>query len=91
MTPRKTGAILADWLASRPNGALPTLKEAQEALIDEALRRNNGNQSIAADLLGLTREALNKRLMRQRRGKKASATSLHNTVNYRRNGGKPEE
>jgi DNA-binding protein Fis len=33
-------------------------------LIDEALRRAGGNQSIAASLLGLSRRALNNRLRR---------------------------
>lgn len=47
---------------------LPTLKEAEHYLIEEALRRADGNQGIAAGLLGLTRHALNKRLVRQRKG-----------------------
>jgi DNA-binding NtrC family response regulator len=46
---------------------LPTLKEAEHYLIEEALRRADGNQGIAASLLGLTRHALNKRLVRQRK------------------------
>jgi transcriptional regulator with PAS, ATPase and Fis domain len=46
---------------------LPTLKEAEHYLIEEALRRADGNQGIAAGLLGLTRHALNKRLVRQRK------------------------
>ena len=41
---------------------LPTLKQAEHLLIDEALRRSNGNQSIAALSLGISRQALNKRL-----------------------------
>jgi DNA-binding NtrC family response regulator len=41
---------------------LPTLKEVQESLIGEAMRRAKDNQSIAAQLLGITRQALNKRL-----------------------------
>jgi two-component system nitrogen regulation response regulator GlnG len=44
---------------------LPTLKEAEQVLITEALRRAEGNQGIAAGMLGLTRQALNKRLMRR--------------------------
>lgn len=43
---------------------LPTLKEAEELLVDEALKRAQGNQAIAARMLGLTRQALNKRLVR---------------------------
>jgi len=41
---------------------LPTLKQAEQILIEEALRRSNGNQSIAALSLGISRQALNKRL-----------------------------
>ena len=41
---------------------LPTLKENSELLIEEALRRADGNQAIAAEMLGISRQALNKRL-----------------------------
>jgi DNA-binding NtrC family response regulator len=41
---------------------LPSLKQASEELIAEAMRRSKGNQGIAADLLGISRTALNKRL-----------------------------
>lgn len=41
---------------------LPTLKESGYLLVMEALRRANGNQAIAADMLGITRQALNWRL-----------------------------
>jgi DNA-binding NtrC family response regulator len=51
---------------------LPTLDEAEEALVQEALRRADGNQGVAAGLLGLSRQALNKRLMR-RKEREASA------------------
>ncbi|MBN2654066.1 MAG: sigma-54-dependent Fis family transcriptional regulator [Nitrospirae bacterium] len=40
----------------------PTLKEVQEHVINEALKRSGGNQGVAASLLGITRQALNKRL-----------------------------
>jgi len=43
----------------------PTLKEAERYLISEALIRSNGNQGIAADLLGIQRKTLNKRLSRE--------------------------
>jgi len=45
-------------------GRFPSIKEAEEYLIAEALKRSDGNQRIAASLLGLTRQALNKRLKR---------------------------
>lgn len=41
---------------------LPTLKQTERALISEAMKRAKGNQAIAAQLLGITRQALNKRL-----------------------------
>ncbi|MRR33996.1 sigma-54-dependent Fis family transcriptional regulator [bacterium] len=43
---------------------LPTLKEAETLLIEEALKRADGNQGVAASLLGISRTALNKRLNR---------------------------
>jgi transcriptional regulator with PAS, ATPase and Fis domain len=45
---------------------IPTLKEAEELLITEALRRSNGNQGPAAALLGITRQALNQRLAKKK-------------------------
>lgn len=41
---------------------LPTLKQAQQILVHEAMKRSRNNQSIAAQILGVTRQALNKRL-----------------------------
>jgi DNA-binding NtrC family response regulator len=46
---------------------MPTLKEAEQMLIDEAMKRANGNQTIAAGLLGMSRRALNNRLMRKQK------------------------
>lgn len=43
---------------------LPTLKAMEKLLVDEALRRADGNQTLAARFLGLTRRALNNRLSR---------------------------
>jgi len=43
---------------------LPTLKQIEQLLIDEALKRSNRNQSIAALSLGISRQALNKRLQK---------------------------
>jgi DNA-binding NtrC family response regulator len=51
---------------------LPTLKQIEQLLIDEALERSNGNQSIAALSLGISRQALNKRL-------KKSQPQTHNS------------
>jgi DNA-binding NtrC family response regulator len=41
---------------------LPTLRQVRELLIAEALKRSGGNQSIAAGLLGISHQALSKRL-----------------------------
>ncbi len=41
---------------------LPTLKEICEELTLEAMRRNDSNQALAASVLGISRQALNKRL-----------------------------
>jgi DNA-binding NtrC family response regulator len=43
---------------------LPTLRNATNSLIEEALDRTGSNQAAAAELLGMTRAALNKRLTR---------------------------
>lgn len=42
--------------------SFPTLKGATRFLIEEAMRRCEGNQSQAAKLLGISRQALNQRL-----------------------------
>jgi len=52
---------------------LPTLKEAVDQLVAEALARARDNQGIAASLLGITRQALNKRLVRGGRVDKGGA------------------
>ena len=46
---------------------LPTLKQAEKLLIDEAMKRSEGNQAIAAMHLGITRQALNRRLRKMKR------------------------
>jgi len=45
-----------------PLERLPTLVESRRLLVEEALRRAEGNQSIAARLLGITQSALSRRL-----------------------------
>lgn len=49
------------------NDHLPTLKEAEQVLIEEAMKRADGNQTIAARLLGLSRRALNNRISRSKK------------------------
>nr|WP_279355820.1 sigma-54 dependent transcriptional regulator [Fundidesulfovibrio agrisoli] len=41
---------------------LPSLSEAARLLVDEAMRRSGGNQTLAARLLGISQPALSKRL-----------------------------
>jgi len=56
---------IKELFQSRFEGRFPTLKEADEYLMEEAMRVSGGNQGVAASLLGLTRQALNKRLIRR--------------------------
>ncbi|MBI5847656.1 MAG: sigma-54-dependent Fis family transcriptional regulator [Nitrospirae bacterium] len=42
-------------------GRFPSLREAEEHLVAEAIRISDNNQGIAASLLGITRQALNKK------------------------------
>jgi DNA-binding NtrC family response regulator len=58
--PRAVQSLVGGLFASL--SALPTLREASEELIREALSRAGGNQGVAAGLLGLSRPALNRRL-----------------------------
>jgi len=48
----------------QPSASLPTLKQASERLVREALRRSGGNQTAAARLLGISQQAVSKRLKR---------------------------
>ena len=52
---------LNDWLL-QSGGRFPKVREVEELLIDEAMKLAQGNQGIAASLLGFTRQTLNKRL-----------------------------
>jgi DNA-binding NtrC family response regulator len=45
---------------------LPTFREAYDLLLEEALARSQGNQTLAARLLGVTQSALSKRLNKAR-------------------------
>ena len=45
---------------------LPTLQQAGQLLVEEALSRSSGNQSIAARLLGISQPALSKRIKQGR-------------------------
>ncbi|MDA0990292.1 MAG: sigma-54 dependent transcriptional regulator [Verrucomicrobia bacterium] len=60
-TTPKTSDELTPFGPMRP---LPTLRQAEDMLIEEALKRTDGNQTMAADLLGITRQTLNRHLKR---------------------------
>ena len=57
-----SGADSSAWLTGLER--LPTLQEATQGLIAEAMRRAGDNQRIAATLLGISHQALSKRLKR---------------------------
>ena len=44
---------------------LPAMRDAEDMLIDEALKRTDGNQTMAAQLLGITRQTLNRHLKKK--------------------------
>ncbi|OGR27967.1 MAG: hypothetical protein A2X83_09290 [Desulfuromonadales bacterium GWD2_54_10] len=53
-------------LFSEGGNRIPTLKEAEEALIRKALELAEGNQGVAARYLGITRQGLNKIINRRK-------------------------
>ncbi|MCB1878901.1 MAG: sigma-54-dependent Fis family transcriptional regulator [Chromatiaceae bacterium] len=55
-----TDAVAGSSLAI--SGRFPTLKEANRFLVEEAMRKATNNQGVAATLLGITRQSLNRRL-----------------------------
>jgi DNA-binding NtrC family response regulator len=57
------GGSVGHWLDALQH--LPTLREATELLVREALRRTSGNQRAAALLLGISPQALNQRLKKR--------------------------
>lgn len=59
------GPSIKHWLAQLEK--FPSIKETTAALIDEALSQANNNQRIAALMLGITPQALNQRLRKDRR------------------------
>ncbi len=57
-----------DNLFHNITGRLPTLKDVERELMAEALTRANGNQGVAANFLGISRQALNQRLRKKKGG-----------------------
>jgi DNA-binding NtrC family response regulator len=71
--PEKTGQARHHPEATRKSPSivfsgsdLPTIKQATDRLVREAMQRSNGNQSIAAGMLGISQQALSKRLKKDR-------------------------
>lgn len=64
-TPPDASAPAASLLCA--DGIFPTLAEAESFLVEEALRKAENNQGVAATLLGISRSALNRRLNRRMR------------------------
>lgn len=50
--------------------SLPTLKEASQELVEKAMKQTRGNQSAAAVILGISQQALSKRLQKLKTGEK---------------------
>jgi DNA-binding NtrC family response regulator len=67
--PEESSLVHTVWFPAQ----LPTLKEVEEALLTEALSRADGNQGVAAVLLGISRQALNKRLRRRQHPRRPAA------------------
>lgn len=61
----KTGTSSTETEIFKYEGGFPTLKEMELKLIESALEKTKGNQSRAAAMLGISRQALNKRLNSQ--------------------------
>ena len=65
-TPGHAGTALCGGMQKlNLTGRFPTLKEMEDSLMTEALTLSGGNQGAAAALLGMSRQALNKRLLRK--------------------------
>ena len=76
MSRYKRGAITADLFKGLttsdagpgheddPASFLPTLKEASRELVEKAMKQTGGNQSEAAVILGISQQALSKRLLK---------------------------
>lgn len=62
LKPDSVGLLLDDTSPISFSEKLPTLKEAEQLLIAEAMKRSDNNQAIAAMHLGISRQALNRRL-----------------------------
>jgi len=48
------------------SNCLPTLQQASELLIQEALKQTNDNQTLAAEMIGISQSALSRRLKKNK-------------------------
>ena len=55
-----------DGLLLAGMASLPTIREMEDRLIVEAMQRTGGNQTMASQILGITRQTLNRRLKQER-------------------------
>ena len=65
------GLIPDAGLTSKDHGSstdLPTLKDASRELVEKALKKTMGNQSAAARILGISQQALSKRIQKLKAG-----------------------
>ena len=66
LTEAETGEIECEESFKFPE-SLPTMKKMDDELIAEAMKRSDNNQEVASRLLGISRQALNKRLSRKKK------------------------
>ncbi len=55
-----------EGLSAKSSSELPTLKEASNELIEKAMKKTKFNQSAAAKILGISQQALSKRLKKMK-------------------------
>ncbi len=55
----------SNFVAFNADNSLPTLQEVTDLLVEEAMTRAQGNQSLASRLLGISQPALSKRLKKK--------------------------
>ncbi len=60
--PQDLPAMPAGYASVTFHGRIPTIHETINILIKEALKRANGNQTVAAGILGITQPSLSRRL-----------------------------
>jgi DNA-binding NtrC family response regulator len=67
-SPKASPAQTVDPVMAQPVPQFPTIQQAIENLVEEALRQTSGHQNMAAKLLGISPQALSKRLKHRETG-----------------------